>query len=56
MAIADAYDAMTTDRPYQDKLPHEFALNNIMQERGTCFDPELVDAFMTALEGCHGIG
>ena len=56
VAIADAYDAMTTDRPYQDKLPHEFALNNIMQERGTCFDPELVDAFMTALEGCHGIG
>ena len=45
IALADAFDAMTTDRPYRQALSTEAAITEIMRFRGTQFDPELADAF-----------
>jgi putative two-component system response regulator len=44
--LADAFDAMTTDRPYRAARPREEALEEIQRERGGQFDPTVVDAFM----------
>jgi len=44
-AVADAYDAMTSDRPYRRGLPHEVALAEIHRNGGTQFDPRVVAAF-----------
>jgi adenylate cyclase len=45
MAIADVYDALTSARPYRDKMSHETAVDIIVAGRGSQFDPQLVDAF-----------
>ena len=45
IALADAYDAMTTDRPYREALSPKEAIEEILQFRGTQFSPELADAF-----------
>jgi len=50
VAIADAYDAMTSDRAYRRALPHEVAVGEIDRCAGTQFDPELADAFVRLLE------
>jgi putative two-component system response regulator len=44
--LADAFDAMTTDRPYRSARPLHEALEEIRRERGRQFDPEVVDAFL----------
>jgi PAS domain S-box-containing protein len=46
VAIADVYDALTSKRPYKDEYSHEQALEIISNERGTQFDPDIVDAFI----------
>jgi len=48
-AVVDAYDAMTTDRPYRLARPHEEALKEIRHEAGTQFDPVVVAAFFAAV-------
>jgi len=45
-AVADAYDAMTSDRPYQKARSHEEAVEEIKRNSGTQFDPMVVDAFL----------
>lgn len=45
VAVADVYDAMVSERPYRDSLSPESALTHIQSERGTHFDPRVVDAF-----------
>jgi HD-GYP domain-containing protein (c-di-GMP phosphodiesterase class II) len=45
IALADAFDAMTTDRPYRHALSEEEAITEILRFRGTQFSPELADAF-----------
>jgi putative nucleotidyltransferase with HDIG domain len=45
IALADAFDAMTTERPYRDALSSEEAIDEILKFRGTQFSPELADAF-----------
>ena len=45
MAIADVYDALVSERPYKDMLTHEEAVKTILEEKGTHFDPFLVDVF-----------
>jgi putative nucleotidyltransferase with HDIG domain len=45
--VADAYDAMTTDRPYRPGMNHAAALLVLAANAGTQFDPEIVRAFMT---------
>ncbi len=50
VGIADAWDAMTTDRPYRDALDPADALRELVEGRGSQFAPAVVDAFMRALE------
>jgi HD-GYP domain-containing protein (c-di-GMP phosphodiesterase class II) len=49
ICCCDAYDAMTTDRPYRRALPHEAALAELRTNRGTQFDPQIVDALLEVL-------
>ena len=46
MAIADVYDAITSKRSYKEAISHTEAVQIIAKEKGTHFDPDLVDAFM----------
>lgn len=46
VAVADAYDAMVSDRPYRPALSHEQAVDILRAERGRQFDPTVVDAFL----------
>ncbi len=50
LAIADAYDAMTSPRPYRKQLSSQQALNELKRCAGTQFDPELVDIFCRIIE------
>ncbi|MBI5936148.1 MAG: GAF domain-containing protein [Chloroflexi bacterium] len=50
IAIADAYDAMTTNRPYRQALPSDQACQELKRGAGTQFDPTLVDIFLK--DGC----
>ena len=50
LCVADAYDAMTSDRPYRRGLKIEQALQELLNNRGTQFDIRMVDAFMQAHE------
>lgn len=50
LSIADAYDAMTSDRPYRAALTHEEAVEEIKRCAGTQFDPDLVPYFLEILE------
>jgi diguanylate cyclase (GGDEF)-like protein/putative nucleotidyltransferase with HDIG domain len=43
--VADAYDAMTSDRVYRSRLSHERAIAELERCAGTQFDPEIVEAF-----------
>lgn len=46
IAVADAFDALTTDRPYRRALPVEQAIEILRQCSGTQFDPAIVEAFI----------
>ena len=46
ITVADAYDAMTSHRPYRSALSHETAVAEITKYAGTQFDPEIVQAFL----------
>ncbi|BDI31904.1 hypothetical protein CCAX7_39550 [Capsulimonas corticalis] len=48
MAVADAFSAMTTDRPYRKGLEWEAALKEIRANSGTQFDPAMANAFLRA--------
>ncbi len=50
IAVADTYDAMTTDRPYRAALSHCTAINEIQRCSGTQFEPKAVDAFLKVIE------
>jgi response regulator RpfG family c-di-GMP phosphodiesterase len=50
IAVADTYDAMTSDRAYRRALPHEVAVNEIERCSTTQFDPDVAAAFCTGLE------
>jgi putative two-component system response regulator len=45
MAIADVYDALTSERPYKKAYSHEDAVRIIMEGKGTHFDPTLIGLF-----------
>jgi len=47
VTVADAFDAMTSDRPYRSKRPVAAALEEIGRGAGTQFDPTAADAFLT---------
>jgi response regulator RpfG family c-di-GMP phosphodiesterase len=50
VAVADAYDAMTSDRAYRKALPHEIACGELERCVGTQFDPEIVKVFLEQIE------
>lgn len=50
MAIADAYDAMTSNRPYHVSTPRKKALQTIAEEAGKHFDPQLVSVFLDVMK------
>ena len=55
VAVADVYDALTTARVYKPAFSHEKARRIITQDRGTAFDPDVVDAFLAAEENFMSI-
>lgn len=50
IAVVDAFDAMTSDRPYRRALAVEEAIAVLREERGRQFDPRVVDTFLGVLE------
>jgi HD-GYP domain-containing protein (c-di-GMP phosphodiesterase class II) len=48
VAVADTYDAMTTDRPYRKALEKEAAIEELKKCSGTQFDSQVVEAFIEA--------
>ncbi|PSR34083.1 MAG: HD-GYP domain-containing protein [Sulfobacillus thermosulfidooxidans] len=51
ISVVDAYDAMTTDRPYRRAMPHAMAMAEIEKASGEQFDPAVVEKF---IEMCQG--
>lgn len=50
IAVADAYDAMSSDRPYRKKLSHNKILKELEEQSGKQFDPEVVKALNLFLD------
>lgn len=50
LSVADAFDAMTSNRPYRKALPLNVAIAELTENSGTQFDPAIVDIFTTVLE------
>ena len=48
MAVADVYDALVSERPYKSALSHDKAVEVILENKGTNFDPKIVDVFYAA--------
>lgn len=47
IAVADSYDAMTSDRPYRKAYSKEKAIQELKDHAGSQFDPQLVEAFLS---------
>ncbi|MBI5180757.1 MAG: HD domain-containing protein, partial [Nitrospirae bacterium] len=54
IAIADFYDAITTNRPYRKGLSHEEAIEEISSQSGIYFDPHILNVFLDVIEGFRG--
>ncbi len=50
IAVADAYNAMTSDRPYRRAMDPDIAITQLRNGRGGQFDPDAVEAFLKVLE------
>ncbi len=50
IACADAFDAMTTDRPYKDKMSYDEAKQELIRCSGTQFDPKVVKAMLKVID------
>jgi len=50
VAVADVFDALTSQRPYKEPFSKEESLDIIRQNRGSHFDPEVSDAFFASKE------
>ena len=53
VSVADAFDAMTSKRPYRDALPVERALDELQRQRGIQWEPAAVDGFLAAYPDTH---
>lgn len=56
VAVADAFDAMTTDRPYAKGRSYQDGVKELIRCKGTHFDPMAVEAFESAMRERHHIG
>lgn len=56
MAVADAYDALTSHRVYRAGVPHDKAMQQLFQERGGQFAPDVVDALIEVQHAFADIG
>jgi HD-GYP domain-containing protein (c-di-GMP phosphodiesterase class II) len=54
IAVADTFDAMTTDRPYRKALSQEVALNELRRCSASQFDPTVVEAFVAGMTAARG--
>ena len=54
LAVADSYDAMTSDRPYRKSMSHEDAVEELKRCSGGQFDPKIVEAFLETKTGQTG--
>lgn len=54
LSIIDAYDAMSSDRPYRKKLSAKNILDELENEAGKQFDPDMVKVFITLIKGKGG--
>jgi HD-GYP domain-containing protein (c-di-GMP phosphodiesterase class II) len=50
VAVADTYDALTTDRPYRKAMDKEAAVEELKRCSGTQLDEKVVEAFIQAYE------
>jgi len=50
VSIADAYEAMISDRPYKRTMSHAEAVAELRRHRGVQFDPELIDVFLSLVD------
>ncbi len=50
VAVADVFDALTSERPYKKAWPIERARELLLEQRGSHFDPECVEAFLSSWE------
>ena len=50
IGVCDAFEAMTSDRPYRKALPVEKALAELRNEAGRQFDPDIVEVFFRLME------
>lgn len=50
VAVADVYDALTTDRPYRNRIPAERAAEIIAEGKNKAFDPEIAEVFLDLLK------
>jgi two-component system response regulator RpfG len=55
VSVADAYDALTSERPYKTKWPIKKALDYLHQQRGKYFDPDCLDAFLSQTDRVSNI-
>jgi len=53
LKVADAWDAMRSDRPYRKALPQEEAIDELLKGSGKEFDPFVVEAFLKVIEKGH---
>ncbi len=55
LLVTDAFDAMTNDRPYRKAMPVKAAVEELTRNKGSQFDPGVVDAFLRVLvrDGAH---
>jgi putative nucleotidyltransferase with HDIG domain len=51
VAVLDAFDAMTSDRPYRNALPLQTAIRILKERSGLQFDPKVVEVFVEVVEG-----
>ena len=54
-AVADVFDALTSERPYKDAWPTERAVAYLVDQRGRQFDPDMVEEFVAALDDVERI-
>ncbi len=54
-AVADVFDAMTTERPYKDAMSNEQAFEILGEKRGAHLDPQIVDLFLESLDDVAAI-